>query len=98
MVVHQDDYVELTLIHRTQHAAHNIDFHSATGALGGGALTVVNPGETTVLRFRATKAGVFVYTAHLPACSVARHVRDERRDHGAAARRTDRRQRQVDYL
>lgn len=62
MVVHQDDYVELTLINPdTNELQHNIDFHSATGALGGGALTVVNPGEKTVLRFKATKAGVFVY-------------------------------------
>src|SRR5690606_28414211 len=45
MVVHQDDYVELTLINpETSELQHNIDFHSATGALSGGALTVVNPG------------------------------------------------------
>ena len=62
MVAHQGDYVELTLINPdTNELQHNIDFHSATGALGGGALTVVNPGETTILRFKATKAGVFVY-------------------------------------
>ncbi|MCA1370404.1 nitrite reductase, copper-containing [Bradyrhizobium sp. BRP14] len=62
MVVHQDDYVEVTLINpETNQLQHNIDFHSATGALGGGALTVVNPGESAVLRFKATKAGVFVY-------------------------------------
>lgn len=62
MVVHQDDYVELTLINpATSSMPHNIDFHSATGALGGAGLTLVNPGEKTVLRFKATKAGVFVY-------------------------------------
>jgi nitrite reductase (NO-forming) len=62
LVVHQNDYVELTLINpETNELQHNIDFHAATGALGGGALTVVNPGERTVLRFKATKAGVFVY-------------------------------------
>jgi nitrite reductase (NO-forming) len=62
MVVHQNDYVELTLINPdTNTLQHNIDFHSATGALGGGALTLVNPGEKAVLRFKATKAGVFVY-------------------------------------
>ncbi|HWT57661.1 MAG TPA: copper-containing nitrite reductase [Rhizobium sp.] len=62
MVVHQDDYVELTLANPdTNTMQHNIDFHAATGGLGGGALTVVNPGESTVLRFKATKAGVFVY-------------------------------------
>lgn len=62
IVVHQDDYVEVTLVNPdTNTLQHNIDFHAATGGLGGGALTVVNPGEKTVLRFRATKAGVFVY-------------------------------------
>ncbi|MCK1978101.1 multicopper oxidase domain-containing protein, partial [Jeotgalicoccus huakuii] len=40
---------------------HNIDFHAATGALGGGGLTEINPGEKTILRFKATKPGVFVY-------------------------------------
>jgi nitrite reductase (NO-forming) len=62
MVVHEGDYVELTLINPdTNLMPHNIDFHSATGALGGAALTNVNPGEKAVLRFKATKAGVFVY-------------------------------------
>ena len=62
VVVHQGDYVELTLENPAGNSLeHNIDFHAATGALGGGALTHVQPGETVVLRFRATKAGVFVY-------------------------------------
>ncbi len=62
MVVHQGDYVELTLINpSTNTLAHNIDFHSSTGALGGGALTLINPGEQVVLRWKATRAGVFVY-------------------------------------
>lgn len=62
MVVHQDDYVELTLVNPdTNEMPHNIDFHAATGALGGGALTHVNPGEEVVLRFKATRTGTFVY-------------------------------------
>jgi nitrite reductase (NO-forming) len=62
MVVHEGDYVELTLINpSTNSFAHNIDFHAATGALGGGALTLVHPGEQVVLRFKATRTGVFVY-------------------------------------
>ncbi len=62
MVVHQDDYVELTLINPASNTlAHNIDFHAATGALGGGGLTLVNPGEQVKLRFKATRPGVFVY-------------------------------------
>ncbi len=62
MVVHEGDYVELTLKNPPESMMpHNIDFHAATGALGGGALTLVNPGEQTVLRFKATRPGVFVY-------------------------------------
>jgi nitrite reductase (NO-forming) len=37
MVVHEGDYVELTLVNPdTNSMPHNIDFHAATGALGGG--------------------------------------------------------------
>jgi nitrite reductase (NO-forming) len=62
MVVHEGDYVELTLINPATNAfAHNIDFHSATGAMGGGELTLINPGEQVVLRWKATRTGVFVY-------------------------------------
>jgi nitrite reductase (NO-forming) len=62
MVVHEGDYVELTLVNpATNQMEHNIDFHASTGALGGGALTHVSPGEQVVLRWKATRAGVFVY-------------------------------------
>ena len=62
IVVHEGDYVEVTLVNPdTSAMEHNIDFHAATGALGGGALTLVSPGEEAVLRFKATKPGVFVY-------------------------------------
>lgn len=62
MVVHEGDYVELTLFNPPENMMqHNIDFHAATGALGGGSLTLVNPGEKTVMRFKATRPGVFVY-------------------------------------
>ena len=62
MVVHEGDYLELTLINPdTNSMPHNIDFHASTGGLGGGALTLINPGEQTTLRFKATRPGVFVY-------------------------------------
>jgi len=62
IVVHQDDYIELTLVNPESNVLeHNIDFHAATGALGGAQLTLVSPGEECVLRFKATKSGVFVY-------------------------------------
>ena len=62
IVVHEGDYVELTLKNLASNLMeHNIDFHASTGALGGGALTKVLPGEQAVLRWKAVKSGVFVY-------------------------------------
>jgi nitrite reductase (NO-forming) len=79
IVVHQGDYVELTLVNpgvRSDGAgdtmnpeggttsnimSHNIDLHAVTGALGGAGLTLVHPGQQATIRFKATKAGVFVY-------------------------------------
>lgn len=62
MVVHEGDYVELTLYNSPNNIMqHNIDFHASTGALGGGSLTLINPGEKTTLRWKATRPGTFVY-------------------------------------
>jgi len=75
IVVHQDDYVELTLKNpATNSMVHNIDFHASTGALGGGALTNVAPGQQVVLRFKATKAGVFVYHCAPGGAMIPYHV------------------------
>ncbi len=71
-VVFQWDWVHLTLVNgaadtiRFGHTAsstlvHNVDFHAATGGLGGGALTAVAPGQEVGLLWRAEKAGLFVY-------------------------------------
>ena len=62
IIAHVGDYVELTLKNpKTNTMVHNIDFHASTGALGGGGLTNVAPGQQVVLRFKADRAGVFVY-------------------------------------
>lgn len=62
IVAHEGDYIELTLVNSSKNQLpHNIDFHAATGALGGGELTFVAPGQEVVLRFKATKPGVFIY-------------------------------------
>lgn len=62
VICHEGDYVEMTLKNPAENVfAHNIDFHASTGALGGGALTNVQPGEQVVLRWKAVKSGTFVY-------------------------------------
>lgn len=62
IVVHEGDYVELKVINlKTNKLTHNIDLHAVTGGLGGGELTMVAPGQEAIIRFKATKAGVFVY-------------------------------------
>lgn len=62
IIVHEGDMVELTLRNPTSSMMeHNIDFHASTGALGGGGLTHVYPGEECVLRWKATKPGCFTY-------------------------------------
>lgn len=74
MVVHEGDYVEVTLVNpETNEMPHNIDFHAATGALGGAKLLDVNPGEQATLRFKATRAGTFVYHC-APAGMIPWHV------------------------
>ena len=74
-VVHQYDWVELTLYNGASKEAgfmvnassspnlmlHNVDFHASTGAMGGGGLTQVFPGQEVVVTWRAVKAGLFVY-------------------------------------
>ena len=75
IIVHQDDYVELTLKNPSRNMMeHNIDFHASTGALGGGGLTHVYPGEETVLRFKATKAGCFTYHCAPGGAMIPYHV------------------------
>lgn len=62
IICHEGDFVELTMINPKESVfEHNIDFHASTGALGGGTLTHVLPGQQTKLRWRAVKPGVFVY-------------------------------------
>lgn len=87
-VVHQYDWVELTLHNGASKKAaftlnsstspnvllHNADFHASTGALGGGELTKVNPGYEVVLTWRAEKSGLFVYHCAPGGAMVPYHV------------------------
>jgi len=75
IVVHQNDFVELTLKNpATNTQTHNIDFHAATGEMGGGEISLVNPGQQVKFRFRCIRAGVFVYHCAPGGLMVPAHV------------------------
>lgn len=75
IVVHQNDFVELTLENpETNQLSHTIDLHAATGALGGAKLAKVEPGEAVKIRFQATKPGVFVYHCAPGGAMIPYHV------------------------
>ena len=75
IICHEGDMVELTLRNPTSSVMeHNIDFHASTGALGGGGLTHVFPGEECVLRWKATKPGCFTYHCAPGGAMIPYHV------------------------
>jgi len=75
IVVHQNDYVEITLKNASSNQLrHTIDLHAATGALGGAGLMKVDPGESKTFRFKAVKAGVFVYHCAPGGAQIPYHV------------------------
>lgn len=62
IVAHEGDFVEVTLKNpATNTQGHNLDFHASTGEMGGGDISHVQPGQQVTFRFRATRAGAFVY-------------------------------------
>ncbi len=61
------DTVELTLKNPAESKMpHNIDLHAVTGPGGGGHDTLVTPGQSATIRFKAMKAGVYVYHCATP--------------------------------
>ncbi len=63
MVVHEGDYIELTLVNPDNQRRWRTTSTSTLrpGRSAAAALTLVNPGEQAMLRFKATRPGVFVY-------------------------------------
>lgn len=60
--VKEGDTVHLTIHNdKTSLHPHNVDFHAVTGPGGGAAATIVAPGETKELTFKAMNAGLFIY-------------------------------------
>ena len=73
IVVCLGDWVEVTIKNSPESKhAHNVDFHAATGALGGGSASIVGPGQQTTFRFQTLKEGAFVY--HCAIAPITLHV------------------------
>jgi nitrite reductase (NO-forming) len=71
--VREGDTVRLTLHNDpTSLHPHNIDLHAVTGPGGGGAATIVDPGESKTITFKALNAGLFVY--HCAYSSASSHM------------------------
>ncbi|HSL45906.1 MAG TPA: copper-containing nitrite reductase [Anaerolineales bacterium] len=71
--VREGDTVRLTLHNDpTSLHPHNIDLHAVTGPGGGGAATIVEPGESKTITFKALNVGLFVY--HCAYESAASHM------------------------
>jgi len=75
IICHEGDMIELTLRNPVgSMMEHNVDFHASTGALGGGGLTHVYPGEEVVLRWKAVKPGCFTYHCAPGGAMIPYHV------------------------
>ncbi len=71
--VREGDTVELTLHNdATSLHHHNIDLHAVTGPGGGAVSTMVAPGESKTVTFKALHPGLFVYHCATP--NVANHM------------------------
>ncbi len=65
--VRQGDTVELTLKSNSKnHMIHNIDMHAVYGTGGGAAYTLVGPGQSKTIRFKAMYPGAFIYHCAVP--------------------------------
>lgn len=71
--VREGDTVKLTLHNDpTSLHHHSIDLHAVTGPGGGAAATIVEPGESKTITFKALNPGIFVYHCAHP--NVANHM------------------------
>lgn len=71
--VKEGDMVRLTLYNdKTSLHHHSIDLHAVTGPGGGAAATIVAPGESKTITFKALNPGIFVYHCAHP--NVANHM------------------------
>jgi nitrite reductase (NO-forming) len=71
--VREGDMVTLTLTNDvTSLHYHSIDLHAVTGPGGGAAATIVAPGESKTITFKALNPGIYIYHCAHP--NVANHM------------------------
>jgi nitrite reductase (NO-forming) len=71
--VRTGDTVILTLTNPAESMMpHNIDLHAVTGPGGGGAVTLVSPGQSATFKFKALNPGVYVY--HCATAPIPHHI------------------------
>lgn len=71
--VREGDTVRLTLTNDpTSLHHHSIDLHAVTGPGGGAAATIVAPGESKTITFKALNPGIYIYHCAHP--NVANHM------------------------
>jgi nitrite reductase (NO-forming) len=71
--VKEGDIVNLTLTNdKTSLHHHSIDLHAVTGPGGGAAATIVEPGQSKTIKFKALNPGIFIYHCAHP--NVANHM------------------------
>ena len=71
--VREGDMIETRLSsHPDNTVSHNIDFHAATGPGGGGEASFIAPGHTVTFRWRAMRAGLYLY--HCVAAPAGLHI------------------------
>lgn len=69
--IQEGDIVKVTIKNSDHNLhPHNVDFHAATGPGGGGAVSVVMPGESKEFTFKALNPGLFVYHCAVPNMAV----------------------------
>lgn len=69
--ISEGDIVKVTIKNAAYNLHHhNVDFHAATGPGGGGAVSVVMPGESKEFTFKALNPGLFVYHCAVPNMAV----------------------------
>jgi nitrite reductase (NO-forming) len=67
------DTVDVRLKNASSSAmVHSVDFHAATGPVGGAAATQTNPGDEKSVKFKALIPGLYVYHCATP--MVAHHI------------------------